>query len=99
MGKSSKNKASPRPSAESDAMSALWRKVLADFWANKTRTFLMVLTITLGVFSVGFVGNGGAMMNRDMDADFNSSNPAEAEIYVGTFDEDWLRALGKVPGV
>ena len=48
-------------------MSTLWRKVLADLWANKTRTFLMVLTITLGVFSVGFVGNMGAMMNRDAD--------------------------------
>ena len=58
-------------------MSALWRKVLADFWSNKTRTFLMVLTIALGVFSVGFVGNAGATMNHDMEADFNASSRSE----------------------
>ncbi|MGC1375085.1 MAG: ABC transporter permease [Anaerolineales bacterium] len=80
-------------------MTTIWRKVLADFWSNKTRTFLMVLTITLGVFSVGFVGNLGAMLNRDMDADFNSSNPAHAKIYVSGLDEEWVRALRKVPGV
>ncbi len=59
----------------------------------------MVLTVTLGVFSIGFVGNVGAMMNRDMDADFNAANAAHAEIFVRSFDEDWLRALGKIPGV
>ena len=80
-------------------MPTLWKKVLADFWSNKTRTFLMVLTVTLGVFSIGFVGNGGAMMKRDMDADFNASNPAHAQIFVKSFDENWLRALAKVPGV
>ena len=80
-------------------MSTLWRKVLADFWANKTRTFLMVLTITLGVFSVGFVGNMGDMMNRDMEADFNSANPAHVTIYAEPLDEDWVRALRKVAGV
>lgn len=80
-------------------MSTLWKKVLADFWSNKTRTFLMVLTVTLGVFSIGFVGNVGAMMNRDMETDFNSSNPAHAEIFVPGFDESWLKSLGKLPGV
>ena len=80
-------------------MPTVWRKVLADFWANKTRTFLMVLTITLGVFSVGFVGNMGAMMNRDMDADYNSASPAQATIYAAPLDETWVRELRKVPGV
>lgn len=80
-------------------MTSLWRKVLADFWSNKTRTFLMVLTITLGAFAVGFVGNAGAMMNRDMDADFNSSNPAHAKIYASPLDEEWVQALRKVSGV
>lgn len=80
-------------------MSTLWKKVLTDFWANKTRTFLMVLTVTLGVFSIGFVGNMGAMMNHDMEADFNSSSPSEVTIYAQPLNEDWVRALRKVPGV
>jgi putative ABC transport system permease protein len=80
-------------------MPTSWKKVSADFWANKTRTFLMILTITLGVFSVGFVNNVGHIMNRDMDADYNSVNPNEAVIYASSFDEDWVKALRKVPGV
>lgn len=80
-------------------MPTSWRKILTDFWSNKTRTFLMVLTITLGVFSVGFVGNVGSMMNRDMALDYDSANPHEALIYAFPFDEEWVRALRKVPGV
>jgi putative ABC transport system permease protein len=80
-------------------MPASWRKVITDIWANKTRTFLMILTITLGVFSVGFVGNIGSMMNRDMAADYASANPYDAVIYAGPFDEDWVKALRKVSGV
>lgn len=80
-------------------MSTLWRKALADFGANKTRTFLMVLTITLGVFSVGFIGNLQATINRDMQADFDSSNPPEARIYGVEATDDWVRALASVPGV
>ena len=76
-----------------------WRKVLADLWSNKTRTFLMVLTIFVGVFAVGLVNNMGRMMNHDMDADYQSANPSEAKIYAYPLGDDWVRALGKVPGV
>lgn len=76
-----------------------WRKVLMDLWSNKTRTSLMILTITLGVFSVGFVGNIGSLMNHDMDADYNSANPHEALVYASPFDDNWVKALKKVPGV
>ena len=44
-----------------------WAKVWSDLWSNKTRTFLMVLTILVGVFSIGLVNNMGRMMNHDMD--------------------------------
>jgi putative ABC transport system permease protein len=76
-----------------------WRKVWADFWGNKTRTFLMVLTILVGVFSVGLVGNMGRKMNHDMDVDFQSANPAEATIYAYPLNEAWVRALQDVEGV
>ena len=80
-------------------MSTIWRKVLADFRGNKTRTFLMILTITLGVFALGFMGNTQAIMNRDMQADFSSANPPEARVYIYPITDDWVRALGKVDGV
>lgn len=76
-----------------------WRKVWADFWGNKTRTFLMVLTILVGVFSVGLVNNMSRMMNHDMDADFLSSNPSEAKIYAYPLNESWVRSLRDIDGV
>ncbi|MCG2784632.1 MAG: FtsX-like permease family protein [Anaerolineae bacterium] len=76
-----------------------WRKVWEDFWGNKTRTFLMVLTILVGVFSVGLVNNMAIMMNHDMDADFLSANPSEAKIYAYPLNQAWVRSLRDVEGV
>jgi putative ABC transport system permease protein len=80
-------------------MSSRWKKVWADFWANKTRTFLMILTIIAGTFAVGLNANIGLQMNRDMDADFLSANPSEATLYVSPTDDDMLEILRDIPGV
>lgn len=80
-------------------MSSRWRKVWADFWGNKTRTFLMILTIAVGVFAVGFNSTVGRLMNRDMDADFLSANPSEAIIYASPLDDELVAASQRVPGV
>lgn len=80
-------------------MNSRWKKVWADFWGNKTRTFLMVITIMVGVFAVGFVSNMSIITNRDMEADYNSVNPAEATIYAYPLDDNFVEALHAVPGV
>jgi putative ABC transport system permease protein len=80
-------------------MSSRWKKVWADFWSNKTRTILTILTIAVGVFAVGIVTNIGLLMSRDMDTDFLSANPPEAHIYASPLDDDLVKMAGKVPGV
>lgn len=80
-------------------MSSRWKKVWADFWSNKTRTILTILTIAVGVFAVGIVNNIGLLMSRDMDTDFLSANPPEAHIYASPLDDDLVKIAGKVPGV
>ncbi|MBN1305276.1 MAG: ABC transporter permease [Anaerolineales bacterium] len=80
-------------------MTTRWRKVMADFWANKTRTSLMVVTIMVGVFAVGFNQNVGLLMNRDMDNDFLSANPSEATLYISPIDDDMIGIARQVPGV
>ena len=80
-------------------MATRWRKVIADLWSNKTRTILMVITITVGVFAIGYVQNTGRMMSEDMDGDYLSSNPSEAVIYGWPMDDDTVRIASKVPGV
>ena len=80
-------------------MSSRWKKVWADFWGNKTRTFLMILTIIAGTFAVGFNNNIGLMMNRDMDSDFLSANPSEAILYVSPIDDDMIAIVEQLDGV
>lgn len=77
-----------------------WRKVLADLWANKTRTALAVLSIAIGVFAVGAVAATFSMMNRDIARSYQAANPAAATIYAWPdFDDDLLVTVRHVPGV
>lgn len=76
-----------------------WRKVLKDLWGNKTRTILVILTIGIGVFAVAYVAISFDIILKDMDADFQASNPRSALIYTDYFDEDFLPSLAEVEGV
>ncbi len=80
-------------------LEARWRKVLADLWANKIRTILVVLSIGVGVFAVGMVSSSFLILLHDMDADYQSTNPYGAIIYSAPFDEDLIASLEDVPGV
>jgi putative ABC transport system permease protein len=80
-------------------MSSRWKKVWADFWGNKSRTFLTIVMIAIGVFAVGFNNNTGLYMNESMNTDFLSSKPAEAQVYTSPINDDFVRAARTVPGV
>ena len=76
-----------------------WKKVWADFWSNRGRTFLTIATIAVGTFAVGFNSNLGIYMNESMDGDYLSANPSEAEIYASGLNDDLVDKALKVPGV
>src|SRR5512138_2784492 len=80
-------------------MSSRWKKVWADFWGNKSRTFLVIITIAVGVFAVGFNSNMGLYMNDSMESDYQSARPSEATVYAGPLDDDMVKAAREVPGV
>ena len=80
-------------------MTSRWKKILADFWGNKSRTFLTIIMIAVGVFAVGLNSNTGLYMNASMDTDYLSANPSEAEIYAGPLNNDSVRIAREVPGV
>ncbi|MBI3168936.1 MAG: ABC transporter permease [Chloroflexi bacterium] len=76
-----------------------WKKVWTDFWGNRGRTFLIIVTIAVGAFAVGFNSNLGFYMNESMDDDFLSANPSEAEIYASGINDDTVEMAREVPGV
>jgi putative ABC transport system permease protein len=80
-------------------MSSRWKKVWADFWGNKSRTVLTILTITVGVLAVGFNSSLGQYMAESMDSDYLSASPSEAMVYAGPLDDDMVKSARDVPGV
>ena len=80
-------------------MSSRWKKVWADFWGNKSRTFLTILTIAVGVLAVGFNTNMGLYMAESMDSDYLSASPSEATVYAGPLDDGMVKIAREVPGV
>ncbi len=80
-------------------MSSRWKKVWADFWSNKGRTFLTIITIAVGAFAVGFNSNMGMYMNESMDSDYLSASPSEAQVYAYPLNDDMVKMARSVPGV
>src|SRR5215208_5577259 len=80
-------------------MSSRWKKVWADFWGNKSRTVLTIITIAVGVLAVGFNTSLGLYMAESMDGDYLSASPSEATVYAGPLDDDMVKIAREVPGV
>ncbi len=80
-------------------MSSRWKKVWADFWSNKTRTVLTIITIAVGTFAVGFTNNLSLYMVESMESDYLSAKPSEATISAGPMDDETVKVARTVPGV
>jgi putative ABC transport system permease protein len=80
-------------------MSSRWKKIWADFWGNKSRTILTIITIAVGVLAVGFNTSLGLYMAESMDGDYLSASPSEATVYAGPLNDDMVKIAREVPGV
>jgi putative ABC transport system permease protein len=76
-----------------------WRKVISDLLSNKGRTLLVILSIAVGVFAVGYVMTTFDIMLSGMDNDYQSSNPHGAMLYTSSFKDEDLAAIRRMPGV
>ena len=76
-----------------------WKKVWADFWGNKSRTFLTILTIMMGTFAVGATNNLRLYMSETLDSDYLSARPSEAIIYTSSLGERLVKLARQVPGI
>ena len=74
-------------------MKPRWRKVLHDLIDNKGRTLLVVLSIAVGVFSIGVIAGAYQIISNDMSVSYAANNPANIEIRMSDFDEDVLASI------
>lgn len=72
-----------------------WRKILRDLWNNKSRTLLVVFSISIGVAALGMVANTYIIITDQLPATYQEANPAHARIITTPFDDELLTVLGK----
>src|SRR5574339_241172 len=80
-------------------MKPRWRKVIHDLLDNKARTLLVVLSIAVGVFSIGVIAGAYQIIANDMSASYSANNPANIELRMSDFDRDVLDLIQNQRGV
>jgi len=80
-------------------MKPRWRKVLHDLFDNKGRTLLVVLSIAVGVFSVGVIAGAYQIISNDMSVSYSANIPANVELRMANFNDDVLTSIHNQRGV
>ncbi|MFL7867272.1 MAG: ABC transporter permease, partial [Anaerolineales bacterium] len=80
-------------------MKPRWRKVFLDLFENKGRTLLVVLSIAVGVFSIGVIAGTYVIISNDMSVTYAANNPANIEFRMDDFDDDMLTTIRNTHGI
>lgn len=76
-----------------------WRKVLHDLTGNFSRTALVVLSIAVGVFSIGVIIGAYVIISNDMSASYAANNPMNIELRCSAFDDELLSTIRHMHGI
>jgi putative ABC transport system permease protein len=80
-------------------ISPRWKKVLRDVGLSKSRTFLVVMSIAVGVFAVGTVLSTSDVLSREMDRNWKASNPQQGRIDASGFQQSFVNAVRALPEI
>jgi len=80
-------------------MKPRWRKVFLDLFENKGRTLLVVLSIAVGVFSIGVIAGTYVIISNDMSVTYAANNPANIEFRMDDFDDSILTTIRNTRGI
>jgi putative ABC transport system permease protein len=70
-----------------------WRKVFHDLVGNFSRTALVVVSITVGVFSIGVIVGAYFIISNDMSASYAANNPMNIEVRTTNFDNSLISVV------
>jgi putative ABC transport system permease protein len=76
-----------------------WRKVITDLWASRTRSLLVVASITVGLFAVGVIVILYQVISADMRNGYAAINPANVHLLAAPFNQDLVDTIRRVDGV
>jgi putative ABC transport system permease protein len=76
-----------------------WRKVLHDLVDSRLRTALVVVSIAVGVFSIGVIAGTYVIISQDMSASYTANNPMNVELRAGDFGSTTVDQMASAEGV
>lgn len=80
-------------------MSPRWNKVFADLISNKGRSALVILCIAVGVIAIGLIEGARELLANNLDASFQTAQPATITFTVSPFDDSLLTVVRRMDGV
>lgn len=76
------------------------RKIIRDIWQHRMRTFLVVLTIAVCVFSMGSLARIWFILSTNLTNTYIEANPASAAINVLLkFDDSLVKRIARMPEI
>ncbi len=70
-----------------------------DLWGHRSRSFLVIMSIAVGVAALGIIGSVYTIISRDLPAGYNAASPMSARLFTDAFDDDLIRVLSNLSGV
>jgi putative ABC transport system permease protein len=80
-------------------MTACWRKSIRDVWRERTRTAFVIAAIALGVAAFFGLLSSYAILTRELNRGYLSTNPASAILHTDAVDENMLATVLANPEV
>ncbi len=74
-------------------------KIFSDLVINKSRSFLVIASIAVGLFAVGWIANGYFNISGDMRTSYAAINPANITVRSQPITQDMVDSAGRVAGV
>jgi putative ABC transport system permease protein len=79
---------------------ARWYKVINDLFGNKTRTLLIVLSMSVGLFAVGIILSARAILSEGLAQSFAAINPSSGTVRTAElFDENFIESVRSMKDV
>ena len=76
-----------------------WRKVFHDLINSFSRTLLVVISIVVGVFSIGVIVGSYVIISNDMSVSYSANNPMNVDLRTNPFDTSVVANVQNMRGV
>ena len=74
-------------------------KIIRDLYANRGRTILAIIAITVGLIGVGTVLCAYSILLREINANYMKTEPASASLYLKRIDKDLVEGVKRIPEI